>query len=227
MKGTARCRAGAEHRIDIIDEFSGMEFWLAVMPSRARSSPLDRGPCSVVKRAPTPSVLRRRGAGGRENSWSPGRASGRDSFSLSRFSHVAGKNHGFAHRAACPGPAAGSSPCNFHAQSPCAFSSRVHSPSAVRKRFSRAEFPSWRGGRPAAPPSRDRSPARCTGSARCAGVLQQEGVMGTSAVQRVTTKYTNPPKPEGWAIFVYIVCFRVTDLRSHRVKPPPRRALCR
>ena len=112
-----------------------MLFWLAVTPSsRALIAHSTAGQCSVVKRAPTPSVL-----------WPslppvPGKmveaasCSWTRFFSASRLAQVAGKTVAPSASAAPPssGEAAADS---FHAQSPAAFSSSVHSPAFVAKRL--------------------------------------------------------------------------------------------
>ena len=116
-----------------------MEFWLAVRPiSRALIAHSTAGQCSVVKRAPTPSVLRPSRAPAVGKIVEPASCSWMRFFSLSRLSQVAGK-------AARPGlvdtPSASTRlgsvsvlDSKRHAQSPvAACSTSVQVPAAVSK----------------------------------------------------------------------------------------------
>src|SRR4051812_47961984 len=111
-----------------------MEFWLAVRPtSRALIAHSTAGQCRVVKRAPTPSVLRPSLAPPVGKMVEAASCSWLRFFSLSRFSQEAGKK--VAPAWAKP-PASGEpSACSFHAQSPAAFSTSVKSPALVAKRL--------------------------------------------------------------------------------------------
>src|SRR5258708_38731230 len=167
-----------------------MLFWLAVSPSSsALIAQSTAGQCSVVKRAPMPSVLRPRLPP------VPGRMVESAScywmgfFSLSRLDHEAGKN--VAPAWATPSASGETSAWSFHAQSPLAFSSSVQSPAVVEKRLLEYSVtfpvftPAGRAGQ-----SRQKSGLAQGFCAARSVVFRREELMADMERQRFTTKYT-------------------------------------